>query len=291
MQRESVAATLVSIKDRLAKAGIASARLDARLIVQQATRLSHEQLIADGRRPITERESRSIASMAQRRAAHEPVSRLLGEREFYGRKFRINRSTLDPRPDTEILVETALELARLDGSDGRGWRIGDLGTGSGAIIVSLLAELPEATGVASDISAEALRMARDNALRHKVADRLELVNGSWFESYTGRFDLIVSNPPYIAEADMKALPPEVRLYDPAEALNGGGDGVQCYRQIAGAVGRFLRIGGYLCVEIGAGQEENITSIMLNCGLRLPCKTPSRTPDLCGITRVLTFEND
>lgn len=291
MQRDSVEATLISIKDRLGKAGIESAQLDARLIVQHAIQLSHEQLIAYAQRPITEGESRSIETMAVRRMAHEPVSRLLGEREFYGRMFRINQHTFDPRPDTETLVETALNLVRLNSGSGQGWRIGELGTGSGAIIVTLLAELPQAMGMAGDTSTEALAIAGENALRHKVANRVELVSGSWFEDFTGSFDMIVSNPPYIAEGDMAALAPEVRLFDPATALKGGPDGLNAYRQIAKDAGRFLRIGGYCCVEIGSGQEEKVTNIMLDGRLRLPCKVPRISPDLSGITRVLTFESD
>jgi release factor glutamine methyltransferase len=291
MQRDSVGAALICIKNQLGKAGIASARLDARLIVQHATRLSHEQLIADTQRAITERESRSIEKMALRRAAHEPVSRLLGEREFYGRIFRIDQHTFDPRPDTETLVETVLKIVRLRSSSGQGWRIGELGTGSGAIIVTLLAELPEAIGVAGDMSSEALAIARENALRHKVANRVDLVNGSWFEGFTGSFDMIVSNPPYIAEEDMAALAPEVRLYDPVKALDGGPDGLKAYRQIAKDARRYLRINGYCCLEIGSGQEEKVTNIMLDGRLRLPCKVPRLSQDFSGITRVLTFEND
>lgn len=290
MQRDSVGATLISIRDRLRTAGIASAQLDARLIVQHATQLSHERLIAEAQRAITQSESRSIESMALRRAAHEPVSRLLGEREFYSRMFRISPHTFDPRPDTETLVETVLKIVRRTSSSGRGWRIGELGAGSGAIIVTLLAELPEATGMAGDMSSDALTIAGENALRHKVAERVDLVCGSWFEGFTGSFDMIVSNPPYIAEQDMAALAPEVRLYDPATALHGGSDGLGAYRQIAKNVGRYLRISGYCCVEIGSGQEEKVADIMLEGGLRLPCEVPQFSPDLCGITRVLTFEN-
>lgn len=147
MPHETVAATLAMLKDRLRNAGIASAQLDARLIVQHACRLSHEQLIADPLRALTETERQSVERLARRRAAHEPVSRLLGEREFYGRMFQIDRSTLDPRPDTETLVETALSISRMQNSSESGWRVADIGTGSGAIIVTLLAELPKARGL------------------------------------------------------------------------------------------------------------------------------------------------
>ena len=290
MPHETVAATLAMLKDRLRKAGIASAQLDARLIVQHACRLSHEQLIADPLRVLTETERQSVERLARRRAAHEPVSRLLGEREFYGRMFQIDRSTLDPRPDTETLVETALSISRMQNSSESGWRVADIGTGSGAIIVTLLAELPKARGVASDISREALAVARENALRHNVASRLELVHGSWFEGFEGSFDLVVSNPPYIEEAALGGLPPEVRLHDPPVALNGGPDGLNSYRQIAREARRFLRIGGCLCLEIGWRQEEKVKDLMIGGGLRPTLKAPPLTPDLCGINRVMAFEN-
>jgi release factor glutamine methyltransferase len=279
------------LKTTFGAAGIPSPQLDARLIVQHATGLSHEQLIAAGERRPTEIELRLIEELAVRRLAREPVSRLLGEREFYGRRFWISAATLDPRPETEILVDAALHMARGCRTGAEGLRVADLGTGSGAIIVTLLAELPLAGGAASDISADALEVAQKNALRHKVADRLELLQGSWFDRLTGTYDLIVSNPPYVAEKELGALPPEVRLYDPREALDGGKDGLSAYRRIARDARRHLRIGGHLVLEIGRGQEGQVTKIVRDHGLRPSCKIPAFTPDLSGIVRVLAFETD
>jgi release factor glutamine methyltransferase len=289
MRPDTIAARLAGTRQRLNNAGIASARLDARLIVQHATGLSHEQLVANEARGIREGENRLIEELVERRLKHEPVSRLIGEREFYGRSFRISRHVLDPRPETETLVDVALSLSKLGGAKARPGRIADLGTGSGAIIISVLAELPWAAGVASDITREALAVARENSLRHKVANRLELLEGSWFQGFTGEFDLILSNPPYIAEQDLPALPPEVRLFDPKAALNGGSDGLDAYREIAKGSRQYLRIGGHLCLEIGRGQENEVREIILGEGLRPSCKASVETPDLGGRVRVLTFE--
>jgi release factor glutamine methyltransferase len=216
------------------------------------------------------------------------VSRLLGEREFYGRSFVLNRDTLDPRPETETLVTAGLNILR-----GRSDcpRIADLGTGSGSVIVSLLAELPDTIGVGVDLSVGALEAARANALRHKVANRLALVHGSWFSALSGTFDLILSNPPYVASREIAMLPREVRLHDPRLALDGGWDGLQAYRDIARDARRYLRIGGHLCVEIGRGQEKEVASIMDCARLRPAKRYPAVTADFCGIPRVLTFASD
>jgi release factor glutamine methyltransferase len=290
MQRDGVAAVQAAIRNRLRGAGISSAQLDARLIVQHAMQLSHERLIAEPQRALTAVESRSIEMLTERRMAREPVSRIVGEREFYGRMFGVNTDTLDPRPDTETLVEAALAIVRLQSSSGKGWRIADLGTGSGVVIITLLAELPEAAGAASEISRGALAMARENALRHKVASRLALIRCSWLAGLQDGFDLIVANPPYIPTASLAELPPEVGCYDPVLALDGGADGLEAYRRIGKGIGRHLRVGGHLCLEIGRGQEGAVSKIMVDCGLRPACKVPPLTPDISRITRVVTFES-
>jgi release factor glutamine methyltransferase len=291
MQLESLEHALMEARLRLSRAGIASALLDARLIVQHATGLSHEQIVAGAGRPLLKNESARIEKLVQRREAREPVSRLLGEREFYGRSFSLNRGTLDPRPDTETLVETALALARFQDRHGTGLQIADIGTGCGAIAISLLAELAHAKAVASDVSRLALRKARENSLRHKVAERLTLIHGRWFDRIEGTFDLVVSNPPYIPSGVMALLPDEVRLHDPPKALWGGGDGLNSYRHIARNVRPHLKNGGHLCVEIGKGQEEKVRAIMLRHGLKPSCKVKSATPDLSGTIRILAFVNE
>jgi release factor glutamine methyltransferase len=291
MQRESVAQVLGEARRRLGRAGIASAPLDARLIVQHVTRLSHEEIVAGTPRLLLGRESRQIEKLLRRREAREPVSRLTGEREFYGRSFSLNRGTLDPRPDTEILVETALALASIQDGQGIALRIADIGTGSGAIAITLLAELNHCEVVATDVSKKALRKAQENSLRHKVAQRLTLVRSRWFDQVVGTFDLILSNPPYVPARDVAFLPDEVRLHDPAKALKGGVDGLHAYRQIAKNVRKHLKTGGHLLVEIGKGQEQEVGAIMRHRGLKAACKVRPATPDLSGTIRVLAFVND
>lgn len=203
-------------------------------------------------------------SFAARRLAGEPVMRILGEREFYGRAFRLGPATLVPRPETEALVDIGLEvLAGIVAP-----RLLDLGTGSGCIAISLLAELPAATAVAVDLSAEALAVAETNAVRHGVAGRLTFGRGSWFEPLAPgeRFDLIVSNPPYIESAEIGRLDVEVREHDPLLALDGGPDGLAAYRSIAQEAARFLAPGGVLLFEIGWQQAEPVSDLVAAHGL-------------------------
>jgi release factor glutamine methyltransferase len=291
MQLETVSDVVLSVRRRLERAGIESAALDARLIVQHATGFTHEEVIASPDRRLESRQRSRIERLVARREARAPVSRLIGEREFYGRTFHLSRQTLDPRPETETLVETALTLVRMQSRDGAGVLIADIGTGTGAIAISLLAELAGARAVASDISRFALSTAVKNSLRHKVADRLEFVRSFWFREITGVFDLIVSNPPYLRSGDIPGLSPEVRRHDPIRALDGGSDGLDAYREIAKAVNAHLRIGGHLCLEIGQGQEPDVSQIMIGAGLKPACKIRPATPDLGGISRVLTFVKD
>jgi release factor glutamine methyltransferase len=285
---DSVAALSALVKDRLQSAGVATPALDARVIITRATGLTHEELIAGPNTSVTSEARLQIMDMVQRREGGEPLSRILGEREFYSRLFVLNSGTLDPRPDTETLVDAGLRVLR-ERPD-HAWRIADLGTGSGAVIITLLAEMPKATGVGTDLCAAALKTARANALRHKVANRLELAEGSWFEALSEAFDLIVANPPYIASSAIALLPLEVRLHDPPRALDGGQDGLSAYRAIAGGARRHLRIGGHLCVEIGKGQEKAVGAIMRGGGLYPARRHAPITADLSGTPRVLTFVN-
>lgn len=291
MLPETLSGTILSVRRRLERAGIKSAALDARLIVQHAARLTHEEVIAFSHEMLGLRQRSRIARLAARREAREPVSRLIGEREFYGRRFHLSRQTLDPRPETEILVETALALLRMQAWDGSGLLIADIGTGTGAIAISLIAELPGARAVASEVSQAALNTAKKNSLRHKVADRIEFVHSSWFRNIAGVFDLIVSNPPYLRTGEISSLSPEVRQHDPGRALDGGPDGLDAYREIAKAVEGHLRTGGHLCLEIGQGQEKEVSQIMAGAGLNPACKIRHVTPDFAGISRVLTFVKD
>ena len=209
------------------------------------------------------------------RLDRRPVSRILGEREFWGRCFKVTEATLDPRPETETLVELALAEPFS--------QVLDLGTGTGCILISLLAERPDATGVGTDISDQAVLVAGDNAERHEVADRLILPLSGWFDSIGGRFDLIVSNPPYIAGEEMSTLEPEVRDHDPRIALTDGGDGLSAYRAIAAGAPDHLTAGGRLLVEIGPTQAGAVTGLFRAAGL----EDITVHPDLDGRDRVVS----
>jgi release factor glutamine methyltransferase len=210
------------------------------------------------------------------RIQRRPVSQIVGERLFWGRPFRVTRDTLDPRPETEALVDAALSQP-FD-------RVLDLGTGTGCLIVTLLAERPEAMGVAVDLSSAALAVARDNADRLGVADRAEFHQGDWFAPVTGTYDLIVSNPPYIDEAELPALAPEVRDWEPHMALSPGPDGLAAIRSIAGAVRPFMRPGCRLIVEIGWRQGAAASAIFEAAGFRARVLA-----DLDGRDRVILAE--
>lgn len=284
MPPDTVGTALALLRRRLAAAGIETAALDARLLVMHALGLDHAALVAGPERPLSPSEAAAIEHMAQRRVARETVSRITGTREFYGRPFIVTGDTLDPRADTETLVEAAIAACR-----GRPPpRLLDLGTGTGVIALTLLLELPSATAVAADRSRAALAVAQRNALALGVADRLTLICSDWFAAIDGRFDLIVSNPPYIPSAAIAGLSAEVRLGDPAPALDGGPDGLAAYRAIAAGAAAHLNPGGLVLVEIGEGQDVDVERVFGVHGFRSPARGPARIADLAGRVRVLGF---
>lgn len=200
--------------------------------------------------------------MMARRIKGESVARIIGEREFYGLAFTLNAATLEPRPDTELLVDLAIKRLPAEG------RLLDLGTGTGCIPISILANSPDASGMASDLSEEALKAARHNAGRHGVDARLSFAQGSWFEALTadaGRFDLITSNPPYIASSVIPTLSPEVQDFDPALALDGGVDGLDPYRIIIAQAPDFLLPDGQILLEIGYDQGQTVSELLAAAG--------------------------
>lgn len=264
----------------LAASGVPTPALDARLLLQHAAQVSREDLILEPDRPLEADAAEMFRILIDRRVRREPVSRILGTREFYGRPFTVTPAVLDPRPDTETLIDAALRILPRDA------RILDLGTGSGAILLTLLAERGDATGVGVDVSPDALAVARRNAVACGVAGRAELVEGSWFGPVTGTFDLIVSNPPYITRADIAALDPDVRCFDPTLALDGGSDGLEAYRAIAAGAGRVLSAIGHILVEIGAGQETDVNVIFANAGFA----SAGMHCDLGGHVRCLGFNH-
>jgi release factor glutamine methyltransferase len=282
MSRDTtVAQARRALADAFRQAGLDSPELDARLLVGHALGLDHTELTVASGRSLGGDAARTLATLAARRLDREPVARILGIKEFWGLRLRLNEATLVPRPETETVVEAALAALDGDGPRTRGWRIADLGTGSGALLLALLHELPNASGVGTDVSPEALEAARDNAGRLGLAARAGFTACDFGAALTGRFDLVVSNPPYIASGDIATLPPEVRR-DPRRALDGGADGLACYRTIAGQAPKLLKSGGHLAVELGIGQEPAVAALFRAAGL---ATSPAR-PDLGGIPRAL-----
>jgi release factor glutamine methyltransferase len=248
------------------KAGIETPELDARVLLCHAAGISHEAYVSDAKASLAPEAAARFEANVERRLAGEPVSRIIGAREFYGRRFRIDRSTLDPRPDTETLIDATLAIVDQKASRDTELRLLDLGTGSGAILVTLLAELPRATGVGTDISLAALHLAKSNAVALGVGGRASFAATDWLTGIGGAFDLVVANPPYLATAAIGALSMEVRSHDPFRALDGGLDGLSAYRSIAASARSALKPGGSLLVEIGPDQAEAVTSLLREAGL-------------------------
>lgn len=247
------------VRDPLAGAiGAEAAARELRLMVAQATGWSAARVSVAGGESLPEAVVAALDAMVARRMAREPLAQILGEWAFYGRSFRVTRDTLTPRPDTETLVELALT--------GPFERVLDLGTGTGAIAVTLLAERAGSRGVASDISPAALAVAAENAGRHGVAGRLELVEADWWDGIGGSFDLVVSNPPYVTEAEYAGLAPEITDWEPRGALTPGGDGLGGYGAILAGLGAHLAPGGRCLVEIGEGQGAAVTALFQAAGL-------------------------
>ncbi|MBI5131125.1 MAG: peptide chain release factor N(5)-glutamine methyltransferase [Rhodopseudomonas palustris] len=281
----SIAAARRALGRRLKDAAIDSAELDARLLIGEATGLDLTGLIVQAELLLSPDEAKLIGAYAARRLAGEPVARILGRREFWGLPLSLSADTLVPRPDTETVVEVALQLIAEAGRPAP--RILDIGTGSGAILLALLSECPDAVGVATDISLGALRAAQANAASLGLANRAGFVACDYASALGGSFDLIVSNPPYIPARDIAALDVEVRAHDPRRALDGGDDGLDAYRRIAPESVRLLRPGGALVVEIGQGQSDDVAALLRAAGLTV--SEPPRA-DLGGVFRAVTGRN-
>jgi release factor glutamine methyltransferase len=262
--------------------GIEEAEADARALIGHALHLDRARLIAQSDRVLESREVTVISALATRRLRREPVSRILGQKEFWSLPISVTPDVLVPRPETETVVEAALDFVMRSGLRLEKLRILDIGTGSGALLVALLNELPNAAGTGTDVSSAALDVARANAARCRVASRCNFVVCNIANGVEGPFDLIVSNPPYIAHDEIVTLAPEVRDYDPQVALDGGRDGLDVYRAIAGDAKRILAPGGRLFVELGVGQDQRVRALFTEAGLSPG--TPRK--DLAGISRVL-----
>lgn len=302
-QAESVAVpdAGISVRDagrilsgRLRAAGIVSAEIDARLLLQQALGWERTRLLTAGETRLSAAQAEALEILARRRLAREPVSRIRGCREFWSLEFQLSPATLDPRPDSETVVETVLEAFPAAGA---ALRVLDLGAGSGCLLLAVLHERPQAVGVGLDLAEEATVTARCNAERLGLAARVRFVAGSWEDSNrenllaalplpgataTG-FTAIISNPPYIPEAELATLEPEVRDYDPHLALSGGVDGLSAYRRLIPRLPSWLAAGGFVALEVGIGQAAAVAALLATAGFqRLAVR-----PDLAGIPRCVS----
>jgi release factor glutamine methyltransferase len=268
---------------RFKSESIDSAELDARILVSAVLGLDLTGVIAKAARLLTSDETTRLGDFASRRLAGEPVARILGTREFWGLPLKLSAATLVPRPDTETVVELALQMLRAGRPANHPLRIADIGTGSGAILLALLSELPDAYGIGTDISEAALQTAHSNALDLGLAGRARFVACDYAAALAEDFDLIVSNPPYIRSAEIAGLAPEVRDHDPRRALDGGADGFDAYRALVPQAAWLLAPGGILVVEVGAGQSAEVAQLMTAAGLMLGGAPKA---DLAGVHRAV-----
>ncbi|RFC66307.1 peptide chain release factor N(5)-glutamine methyltransferase [Fulvimarina endophytica] len=267
----------------LAAAHVATPDLDARILLAEALQIGTSVLLASRERAVDPHTRTQFNEWIDRRAAGEPVFRIVGRRDFYGHEFRLSAGTLEPRPDTETIVDVALEILRARSGEGS-LRILDIGTGSGAIALAILAEVPDATAIATDISEDALQTSCLNSRLLGVEDRFVAVRTEYAAGISGPLDLLVSNPPYIPSGEIVSLSKEVQNFDPLLALDGGADGLDAYRAIAGAAPGLLAPHGAIVVEIGIGQEADVTLIFEARGFALV----EARKDLAGIVRSLHF---
>ena len=261
-------------RHRLRSAGADSPGLDARLLVARA--VDGDCRLLPGERALKGEEQERLTALVVRRARREPMSHILGEREFWSLPFKVTRDTLTPRPDSETVIEAAL-------SGGLGGRVLDLGTGTGCLLLSLLHEWPGATGLGVDISTAAVQVARDNARVLGMEGRAHFVAGEWGAGLSGCFDVIVANPPYIADGELESLALEVSAFEPRIALAGGGDGLDAFRALGPELPGLLSDNGRACLEVGQGQMLEVSAILEACGMRVL----SVARDLAGIDRCVT----
>lgn len=276
---QSVQSIYKDIKDKLAQAGIDTPDLDARIFMREVFGIEDSDFILDSPIKPTEVQNDLLVQYVARRIKGEPVSRILGVREFWSLPFKVTADTLDPRPDTEIMIEAALK-AFPDAKTPQ--KLLDLGTGTGCILISLLHEWPQAQGVGVDISEGALSVAAENAVRNNVSERAAFICADWGEGITDKFDVILSNPPYIPSEDIANLENAVKNHDPIHALDGGKDGLDCYKTIVMAIKSLLNTEGRAFLEIGYQQGADLTRIVEEYGLCVE----TIHPDLGGIPRIV-----
>lgn len=262
--------------------GIEEAEADARVLIGRALNLDRSKLVAQSERELEAREVNAISALVARRFKREPVARILGEKEFWSLPLTVTPDVLVPRPETETIVELALDLLTRDGRRAESLRLLDIGTGTGALLLALLKELPHASGLGTDISEAALAVARANAAHCGLAERSRFLASDIADGVVGSFDLIVANPPYIRAKDIVGLAPEVRDHDPRLALDGGDDGLDIYWAMACELPRLLAPEGRLIVELGAGQEPLVRALFT----KTKWVADAVKVDLAGIPRAL-----
>jgi len=266
---------------KLRKIEIETPLLDARLLLQHVLNIKYEQLITSGNRELTEQEIESFNKLVARRLLREPIAKILEKKEFWGLGFKTTKDTLDPRPDSETLIECVIQTFK---DSNRDLNILDLGTGSGCLLITLLFLYNNSKGLGVDKSIEALKIAGENAESNNVSERANFIVSNWLDNVEGTFDVIICNPPYIKREATNYLSPEVRLYDPIPALDGGADGLDCYREIISQLGKFLAIHGRCFFEIGKWQEHEVSDLISENGFEII----EVRNDLAGIPRVIVF---
>lgn len=264
----------------LADGGIADARREARLLLGYAGNLTTEDILADRVATLGHDVTLAFNASLRRRVSGEPLSRIRGHREFWSLNFEVNSATLDPRPESEHIVEVVVK--RLRDRAVAAPRILDLGTGTGCLLISVVSEIPGATGVGVDLSVVAASTAQRNADRLNVGERVGFHVGNWASAIGGYFDAVIVNPPYIATRTIEELAREVRDFDPILALDGGEDGLTCYRDLAQQLRGLVCEGGFVAIEVGVGQSMAVTSILTKAGLEVV----DVVPDLAGIPRCI-----
>ena len=264
---------------QIAAAGLGDAQREARLLMAEVTALDRAAIFAHPERTLDAAAAARFRELVARRARREPMAHILGRREFWSLSFKVTADTLDPRPDSETLVQAVLDQIADRSAP---LRLVDFGTGTGCLLLALLHALPAATGLGVDISERALSVARENAAALELELRATFRHGDWDDGLDPAFDVVISNPPYIPGGEIAALQPEVARYEPRLALDGGTDGLSAYRRLAPAAVRLLAPGGLAAFEIGMGQGEPVLRIMAAAGLR----HIATANDLAGIPRCL-----
>lgn len=279
---KTIQSIIADMRAQFRGVGLDTPELDARLLVQGVLGLSQEKLLLNADTAVSAADSKRVEEAMKRRLLREPVSRILGTRSFWRSEFKVTSDTLDPRADSETLVDAVLKHADKNAP----LRILDLGTGTGCLLLSLLQELPQATGVGIDISAGAIQTAQQNAEALDLSKRALFITSNWSEMKTGNsFDIVVSNPPYIAEAEIPGLQPEVRQYDPYTALAGGADGLDCYRTIIALLPCLLKKGGKVFFEIGHDQADFVKGMLAAGGFHVL----QTVPDIAGHDRCIVAQ--